>query len=80
MLKSTKKFYNLFIQLSFWDSLTRHFEEFENLLNPPEVLSGEDKATLENIHTLIYQSYQSAKQCKELYLHKIKNLKNKEQK
>ncbi|MBR2208993.1 MAG: hypothetical protein IJ859_09340 [Synergistaceae bacterium] len=74
MSKINKKFNNSCLRLSFWDGLTRQFEGFEKLLKPPDVLTHEDRIALKNIYDLVYQGYKSAKQCKELHLSKLSDL------
>ena len=74
MNKFTRKINNSCARFSFWDALTRHFAEFENLIHPQDVLTHEDKIALKEIHKLLYQGYQASKERRKFHLDKIHDL------
>ena len=80
MTKFNRKFNNSFTRFSFWNALTRHFSEFESLLQPKDFLTSEDREILRKIHTLLYQGYQEVKERREFHSEKmctlIKEIKN----
>ena len=71
MKKFNTKFNKSLIRFSFWDALTQELANFDKLLKPQDVLTREDRIALKKIHTLLYQSYLDAKECRELHSQKI---------
>ncbi len=74
MNKFTRKINNSCARFSFWDALTRHFAEFENLIHPQDVLTHEDKIALKEIHKLLYRGYKASKERRKIHLEKIYKL------
>ena len=55
MKKFTNKFNNTCARFSFWEALTRHCSEFENLLKPQDYLTDYDKQILRELHGKFYE-------------------------
>ena len=74
MNKFNRKFNNSCSRFSFWDALTRHFAEFENLIKPQDILTHEDRIALKKIHVLLYQGYQNARERRAFHSERMDDL------
>ena len=74
MRKFNRKFNNLCVGFSLWETIVRKLADFERLLKPDCNLSPEDLMTLKKIHAMLYECSQNAKERREVYLSKMENL------
>ena len=76
MKKFTRKFNNSCARFSFWEALSRHCEEFKNLLTPCEYLTNQDRQILSEIHGKFYEFYELVKSQKLTHLQHLKFLRS----
>ena len=74
MKKFTRKFNNTCARFSFWEALSRHCAEFENLLNPCEFLTNQDRQILRELHGKFYELSELVKTQKLSHLEQLKFL------
>lgn len=80
MSKFNRKFNKSCSRFAFWDALSKYFDGFVTLLKPDDtlMLRPDDRSTLKDIHTLLYQCCKAAKSRRRLHLnelHKLQNIK-----
>ena len=76
MKKFTRRFNNNCARFSFWEALERHCAEFENLLQPREYLTDQDRQLLRELHGKIFECWEIMKSQKIFYWEKLSCRKN----
>lgn len=76
MKKFTRKFNSSCARFVFWEALTRHCAEFENLLQPCDCLTDHDRQVLSGLHGKFHEFYELVKAQKLSHYEQLKFLRS----